>query len=104
LLDDFDVIGFDVEHSLVKFNVRELSKLFITEHLKALVPLGYPQEICEFDFNNLGVCLNNTIWDIKNGTILKLGEGKRILTAIKGFNKLSDQEISAIYGEAHIFT
>ena len=50
MLDDFDVIGFDVEHSLVKFNVRELSKLFITEHLKALVPLGYPQEICEFDF------------------------------------------------------
>jgi hypothetical protein len=91
MLDDYDVIGFSVEHSLVKFNVRELTKLFISEHLKALLPLGYPQDICRFDFNNLGVCLNNTIWDVQNGTILKLGEGKRILTAIRGFNKLSDE-------------
>jgi hypothetical protein len=64
LLDDFDAIGFSVEHTLVKFNVLELTKLFVIEHLKALVPLGYPKEICNFDFKNLGVCLNNTVWDV----------------------------------------
>jgi hypothetical protein len=60
----------------------------------------YPLEILDFDFdNNLGVFLNNSVWDVKNGTILKLCEGHYISHAIKGFKKLTDIQIREIYGE-----
>ena len=60
----------------------------------------YPREILDFDFkNSLGVFLNNAIWDIEHGTVLKLCEGRYISHAIKGFRKLSTAEVRTIYGD-----
>jgi hypothetical protein len=53
---------------------------------------------------NLGVCLSNAVWDIENGTILKLTEGKYVSHAIRGFTVLSTQEIQKLYGETPIFS
>ena len=70
--EDYDVIGMSADHCLVKYNVTELAKLIISAHLDELHSLfGYSEEILNFDYeNNLGVCLNNVVWDIKHGTIL----------------------------------
>ena len=46
--------------------------------------------------------MNNLIWDIKNGTILKLSEGKQIAHALLGFQKLSKEQIVLMYGETTI--
>jgi hypothetical protein len=53
-----------------------------------------------FNFKkHLGVCLNNAVWDIDNGNVLRLGEGKVITHAIRGFKTLTQEEIEKVYGK-----
>ena len=88
LLKDYDVIGFDADHCLVKYDIVELTRLIVDTHLKKLVKEfeGYPEEICNFDYQkNSGTVLNNCIWDIEHGIVLKLGQGKVITDAVSGF-------------------
>jgi hypothetical protein len=76
LNEDYDVIGFDADHCLVKYDIVELTKLIVDTHLKRLTEdyEGYPKEICNFDYaKNSGTVLNNATWDIQNGNVLKLG-------------------------------
>ena len=51
-----------------------MTKLLVQGHLDELVSAkGYPETISEFHWEkNMNVYLNNAVWDIKNGTILKL--------------------------------
>ena len=63
-------------------------------HLKG----GYPSQIAEFDPIDVSLCLNNAVWDIQRGNLLKLVEDKLIVTAYHGTKKLSSVEINDIYG------
>jgi hypothetical protein len=48
----------------------------------------------DFDYeNNLAFCLNASVFDIENGTILKLVEGQEVARAMKGHRSLSEEEI-----------
>jgi hypothetical protein len=76
----------------VRYNTLELTKTFVQLTLEDLVQnySGYPKEIMQFDFNkHLNVCNNNAVWDISNGTILKIAEDGVITQAIRGFVSLS---------------
>ena len=65
---------------------------------------GYPKETTDFDYEkNLGTALNNAVWDIEHGTVLKLTEDKEVSHALLGFKKLTKTEIEAIYGSKPIF-
>ena len=77
LLKSYDVIGFDAD-SIVKFKVKELTKVLIQTHLLELAYTeGYPDEIKDYDFeNDLEVVINGGVFDIEKGTILKLVEGR----------------------------
>jgi hypothetical protein len=80
LLKDYDVIGFDADHCIVKYHNRELVSFLIRIELQEFVELGYPKSITEFDYeNDLELCLNASIFDIDNGLVVKLGEGKEVL-------------------------
>jgi hypothetical protein len=59
-------------------------------HLKALIDeCGYPEEILEdISIEDLSVCFNNAVWDITNGTILKMGFNKRVYHAVKAFKEV----------------
>ena len=72
---EYDVIGLNVEGTLVHFNNLVLTKFLVKIYLEALhKDHNYPKEICESISNlDLSFCFNNAVWDIKNGTILKLG-------------------------------
>jgi hypothetical protein len=60
---------------------------------------GYPKEIMEFNFEeNFGVFLNNAIWDIKKGLIIKINADKEVTHALSGFEPLSYPEIKNMYG------
>ena len=42
--------------------------------------------------------MNCAVWDIVNGTLLKLGEDCEITHALRGFKPLSDSEKFKLYG------
>lgn len=49
---DFDAIGFDADHCLVKYNVQEVTKLLIKISAQDLYENeGWPKEITEFDLS-----------------------------------------------------
>lgn len=76
LLKDYDVIGFDADHCVVKYEVKELVRFLVEEELKDFVEMGYPEQITEFNLEEeIEVCLNGSIFDIENGLIIKLTEG-----------------------------
>ena len=65
---------------------------------------NYPESMKMFNYKkNLGVCLNNAVWDIDNGVIVKLGEEKYVSHAIRGYKSLTKTEIEGIYGRPPIF-
>ena len=64
----------------------------------------YPPEIAHYELNDLSLCLNNTVWDIQRGNLLKIVEGKLITRAYHGRKALSSQEICDIYGSPPIFS
>lgn len=99
LLEDYDVLGFDADHCLVKYHVRELMLLVARIQGEDLHKKGgYPAEIADFDPSQIDICLNNAVWDIKTGNLLKLLEGGIVARACHGFKPLSQAEIEATYG------
>ena len=65
LVADYDVLGFDADHCLVKYHIKNLMLLVarilgVDLHLKG----GYPEEITHFDDLTIDICLNNAVWDI----------------------------------------
>jgi hypothetical protein len=96
LLDDYDVIGFGTDHCLVKYNVIELTETLVSASLIYLYEefKGYPKEVITFNFDeHKEMCINGGVWDISNGTIIRLAEGCVVTHAIRGYNKLTIQEI-----------
>jgi hypothetical protein len=105
-LENYDAIGFDVDHCFVKYNVTQLAKHLIQNFLDDLQDNfeGYPAETTDFDFDNdLNVFMNNAVWDIEHGIVLKLAEDKVITHAICGFENLSHTQIISIYGDPPVF-
>ena len=88
---EYDVVGFEASHCLVRYNIDEFAKLIIHVFLNDLVnTFKYPKEILEFDVDKyLGLCMNHVVFDIKNGTVVKLCEGGLISHAMCGLDKLS---------------
>jgi len=55
---------------------------------------GYPPQIAEYKLEDLSLCLNNAVWDIQRGNLLKLGENKVITRAFHGRKPISPIEIN----------
>lgn len=87
LLKEYDAIGFS--DCLIKYKVEPVRKMIVETHLRELVDrFNYPKELLDFDFeanNHTKYCIENAVWDIATGVILKLDENFKILAAICGF-------------------
>ena len=101
LLEEFDVLGFDADHCMVKYHMPNLTRLLcrITAN-DLVVQCGYPEEVREVPEELFGIALNFVVWDIEHRTLLKLGENKLITQAYKGSRRLDQAEIRQIYGDA----
>lgn len=79
LYKDYDAIGFDADHCIVKYNTKPLVKFLVQIELEEFANLGYPKSITEFNYEeDLDVCLNASIFDIDNGLVIKLVEGQEV--------------------------
>ena len=87
---DYDAIGFDADHCFVKYNIKEITKLLVKISLEDMKVDGWPDEITHFDYESeLPSCLNYSMFDIDQGLVLKLGENKEVLAAMKGRKSLT---------------
>ena len=64
---------------------------------------GFPEEVLNFNVEqDVGVCLNCGVFDVKHGTVLKLGEDKEVLETLHGYTKLTAYEISKLYSSLRV--
>jgi hypothetical protein len=62
----------------------------VETYLKELVNhRKYPYSVTQVDSNILDCFVNNAVWDIETGLLLKLDEDKRISNAVFGFTPLN---------------
>ena len=101
MLKDYDVIGFEASHALVKWNIDAMTKHTLEVFLNDLVlVLGYPVEARMVDFDKLlPLYLNNAVWDIDTGLMLKLGVEREIMHAGRGYEKCCQEELVFKYGD-----
>ena len=93
-LDQYDVIGFDVDHCLVQYNVPNLHAMTYRALSNVLVKeRGYPASVQELTPEQLNFPLNALVCDKKTGCLIKLGENKLVLRAYFGFTPLSQAEV-----------
>ena len=94
-LMNYDAIGFEADHCLVKFDYPGLTEHRINRFCTGLKEMGYPEVIRKFCYSQFartfGSVLKNVVWDVENGAILMLGEEKRVLFATIGFERLTKE-------------
>ncbi|XP_055909718.1 5'-nucleotidase domain-containing protein 1 [Eupeodes corollae] len=100
--NDYDVIGFDLDGTILRYNLDEMVPLeyellcqFLVEHK------GYSKNLSrlldkpdDIDFLQKGLFL-----DAERGNLLKLDNNGCILRANHGTRAMTDSEIVAVYGE-----
>ena len=76
ILQEYDCIGFDADHCVIKYKTKEMLDTLILGSLDALVNdyKGYPKELRDFDWKNRNMWMNATLWDVEKGILLKLGK------------------------------
>lgn len=98
-LKDYDVIGFDLDHTLARYRLPALYRLCYTSIVKHLIDIGYPKEIfSDFDESQLAFCQKGLLYDKEKGNFLKLGVDRNILLCYHGTKRLSNEAIQKIYG------
>jgi hypothetical protein len=82
-----------------------LTKLIVESYLAELhESFSYPKSVKEFNYDtDLKVFLNNSVWDIEHGTILKITGKNTVSHALFGFESLNQFELKQIYGNPPVF-
>ncbi|EDV39505.1 uncharacterized protein Dana_GF10066 [Drosophila ananassae] len=98
LLGHYDIVGFDLDGTLLRYNLREMSALIYDVLKQFLVEQrGYKSDLLaqplDVDFLQKGLFL-----DGPRGNVLKLSNEAEIMRATHGTRLLTDEEIVAIYG------
>lgn len=96
-LENHNCIGFDVDHCLVRYKLKALTRVCYESLMKSLIQSkGYPQSLFDLTEEELGLGMNYLVIDTDKGTILKLGEHNYILKGKRGFK---DIDVVKEYGE-----
>ena len=102
-LKDVDIIGFDIDFTLLLYNKKNMVRLIYESLGKYLIiHRNYPEKIkYEYhkDFVNSFSCKHILI-DYKRGNALKLRKNKSIIKCYHGKKELTKEEINSIYDDA----
>lgn len=98
ILMDYDIIGFDLDGTLLRYNLQEMTKLICSVLKDFLVKQkGYSPALLEVPFD-MDFLQKGLILDGPRGNVLKLSNEAIILRASHGTRLLTDTEIVATYG------
>ncbi|MBD64395.1 MAG: 5'-nucleotidase [Halobacteriovoraceae bacterium] len=95
-------IGFDMDHTLVRYHSDKFEELTFYQSIKKLIKdKGYPAEIENFKFDFLKT-IRGLVVDKNNGNILKVSLYNKIKTATHGTKELSYKEQIALYAGQNV--
>jgi HAD superfamily 5'-nucleotidase-like hydrolase len=99
-LTDYDWIGFDLDHTLIRYHIDNLNELCYRCMVHYLVKVAhYPQELERVPLNEHFI-KRGVVVDKKRGNILKLDEEGKVCVGFHGTKPLSPEQIrSAYYSE-----
>ena len=100
ILKDVDVIGFDIDFTLLEYNKKNMMQLMYESICKYLINQKNYPKIIEYEhhkdyiqsFSHKGLVI-----DYKNGNTLKLRNDKSIIKGYHGKRELTKDEINTIY-------
>ncbi|XP_072411750.1 5'-nucleotidase domain-containing protein 1 isoform X3 [Chiloscyllium punctatum] len=99
-LSDCDVIGFDLDHTLCRYNVSDTFALIYDSFAQFLVEQrGYDRELMTLTPDCWDFCFKGLLLDLEDGNLLKLGEDGTVLRASHGTRLLTGEEILETYGK-----
>jgi HAD superfamily 5'-nucleotidase-like hydrolase len=96
----FNLIGFDLDHTLVRYRLRELNELcfrLFRDYLltKCNMHVDCVPPLADYDFAQ---CKKGLVIDMQRGNILVLSGSARVMLARHGGKLMSDEDIANAYG------
>jgi hypothetical protein len=122
-----NVVGFDIDHTLVLYNIDALTELMYNSFAKFLVEhKNYPKEIliypmeeskedldCDINEREKNRKFNldfvhgfsgiEIVLDLKNGNAIKIDENRIVQKAFHGIEELTREQIEKVYGSEREF-
>ncbi|KAA8583248.1 hypothetical protein FQN60_015794, partial [Etheostoma spectabile] len=98
-LSDSDVIGFDLDHTLCRYHLKETSRLIYESFARYLVEhKGYDKDLLNLTPATWDFCFKGLVVDLEDGNLVKLAEDGTVLRATHGSVDLSPEDIIKHYG------
>ena len=101
-LKNINSIGFDVDHTFLKYRIRNFNKLLYDSSSIFLINhLGYPADVVlanEQDEKRVLRFAFRSLYDHNTGLLLKVDSNYSIMRAFRGFQRLHNNEIKNLYG------
>uniref|UniRef100_A0A8C6SLA0 5'-nucleotidase domain-containing protein 1 n=1 Tax=Neogobius melanostomus TaxID=47308 RepID=A0A8C6SLA0_9GOBI len=83
-LSDCDVIGFDLDHTLCRYHLKETSRLIYESFTRYLVEhKGYDKELLELTPATWDFCFKGLVVDLEDGSLVKLAEDGTVLRFVQ---------------------
>lgn len=99
-LSNYDCFGFDLDNTLIRYNVAELLHLQYGLLSRFLIEeKGYSSKYLHDTIgNDHGIICKGLVLDILKGNVLQIESDGRILQSSHGTSFLTDDQIVEIYG------
>jgi HAD superfamily 5'-nucleotidase-like hydrolase len=95
-------IGFDMDHTLVRYDSRNFEALAHQVMIKKLIEdRGYPKSVGQLDFE-FDRAIRGLVMDIDKGNILKLSRHSAIRVSYHGLNQINYSQQKKIYKSTYI--
>lgn len=92
-------IGFDMDHTLVRYNRQAFESLAFRATLQKFIEAGYPQELANLEFKPNFV-IRGLLVDMERGNLLKVDGHKYVKIAFHGTTPLDKETRHRLYNSA----
>uniref|UniRef100_A0A8C2MIH8 5'-nucleotidase domain containing 1 n=1 Tax=Cricetulus griseus TaxID=10029 RepID=A0A8C2MIH8_CRIGR len=95
-----DVVGFDLDHTLCRYNLPESARLIYNSFAQFLVKeKGYDKELLTLTPEDWDFCCKGLALDLEDGTFIKLAADGTVLRASHGTRMMTPEELVETYGK-----